>query len=194
LPFAGCAASGAEFESVATLPDAGPHAPGVSVDPAGVLPAKTENGRTGSGVLVLRSPTDPEAIRSTVRAYFHAIVEESPVELDAVLAPRALFTARGRQLPAREQLLSRFARYDYGSLRGTVIYREDELEASEPDPTEARERALRAGLDPDADQRLIHVKIPAPTAGRSRLFADDVILRLVARGAGWAVLDVTEEF
>jgi hypothetical protein len=146
------------------------------------------------GVVVLGAPRDPETIRAVVRSYFHAIVEESPGELDALLAPRALVTARSRQLPARDYLLSRFARYEYGSLRGSAIYREEELEVTDPDPVEGRERAARSGLDPNADQRLVRVPIAAAATGRQRLFGDDVVLRLVARGSGWAVLEIAEEF
>ncbi len=189
-----CNAKGPAFDSVATLPDAGRHPPGVSVDPAGELPDRSQRARTSSAVVVLGAPRDPEAIRATVRSYFHAIVEESPRELEALLSARATVTARSRQLSARDHLLSRFARHDYGSLRGSAIYREEELEITEPDPIEGRERAARAGLDPDADQRLVRVRIVAPSAGRPRLFADDVVLRLVAQGSGWAVLEITEEF
>jgi hypothetical protein len=189
-----CSANGPAFDSVATLPDAGRHPPGVSVDPAGELPARTARGRTASGVVVLGTPTDPGTIRGVVRAYFHAIVEESPSELEALIHPRAVVLARSRQLGARDYLLSRFARYDYGSLRGSVIYREEELEVTEPDPTESRERAARAGLEPDVDQRLVRIRIVAQSAGRPRLFADDLTLRLVAHGSGWVVLEIAEEF
>ena len=129
-----CGAQSPAFESVATLPDAGRHPPGVSVDPAGELPARTERARTATSVVVLGAPTDPESIRAVVRSYFQAIIEESPSALEKLLVPRALVTARSRQLPARDFLLSRFARYDYGSLRGSAIYREEELDVSEPDP------------------------------------------------------------
>jgi hypothetical protein len=189
-----CSARGAAFDSVATLPDAGRHPPGVSVDPAGELPLRAEKGRTTTGVVVLGAPMDPEMIRAVVRAYFHAIVEESPAELDMLLAQRALVTARSRQLPARDYLVSRFARYDYGSLRGSAIYRDSDLEITEPDPVEGRERAARAGLDPDAEQRLVRIPMAAAPAGHQRLFGDDVVLRLVARGSGWAVLEIAEEF
>jgi len=189
-----CNVQGPAFDSVATLPDAGRHPPGVSVDPAGELPERTQRGRTSSGVVVLGAPTDPETIRAVVRSYFHAIVEESANELDTLLAPRALVTARSRQLPARDYLIARFARYDYGSLRGSAIYREEELEVSEPDASEGRERAARAGLDPNADQRLVRVPIATTPMGRQRLFGDDVVLRLVARGSSWAVLEIAEEF
>jgi hypothetical protein len=155
---------------------------------------RTQRGRTAMSVVVLGAPTDPESIRAVVRSYFQAIVEESPGALEKLLVARALVTARSRQLPARDYLLSRFARYDYGSLRGSAIYREEELEVSEPDPVEGRERAARAGLDPDADQRVVRVPIVAPSAGRQRMFGDDVVLRLVGRGSGWAVLEIAEEF
>ena len=187
-------ANGPAFESVATLPDAGRHPPGVSVDPAGELPARTARGRTASGVVVLGTPTDPGTIRGVVRAYFHAIVEESPSEVEALLHPRAIVLARSRQVAARDFLLSRFARYDYGSLRGSVIYREEELEVTEPEATESRERAARAGLEPDVDQRLVRIRVVAQSAGRPRLFADEIVLRLVAHGSGWVVLEVLEEF
>ncbi len=185
---------GPAFDSVATLPDAGRHPPGVSVDPAGELPARAPHGRTAMGVMVLGTPTNPETIRAVVRSYFHAIVAESQSELDALLAPRATVTTKARQLPAREHLASRFARYDYGSLRGSSIYREDELEISEPDPLDSRDRAARGGVDPDADQRVVRVPVTQAGPGRQRLFGDDVVLRLVSRESGWAVLEITEDF
>lgn len=193
LGFPSCS-QGPAFDSVATLPDAGRHPPGVSVDPAGELPARAPRGRTATNVVVLGTPTNPETIRAVVRSYFHAIVAESTSELDALLAPRATLTTKSRQLPAREHLVSRFARYDYGSLRGSAIYREDELEISEPDPVDSRDRAVRAGMDPDADQRIVRIPVAQAGAGRQRLFGDDVVLRLVSRDAGWTVLEITEDF
>ena len=189
-----CGAQVPAFESVATLPEAARHAPGVSVDPAGELPAKTLHAQTSTSVVVLESPTDPATIRAVVRAYFHAVVEESPNELDALLAPRAVMTTRSRQLPAREHLLSRFARYDYGALRGSAVYREEALEITAPEPAEARERAARAGLDPEALQRVVRVPIGSTSHGQKRLFGDDVTLRLVARDAGFSILEIVEEF
>jgi hypothetical protein len=189
-----CGARGPAFESVPTLPDAGQHAPGVSVDPAGELPVRTQKAHTETTVVVLESPMDPATIRAVVRAYFHAVVEESPSELDAVLMPRAVVTTRSRQLPAREHLLSRFARYDYGALRGSAVYREESLEISEPDPADARERAARAGLDPDAGQRIVRVPIASASHGQKRLFGDDVTLRLVARDASFVIAEIVEEF
>jgi hypothetical protein len=143
---------------------------------------------------MLGTPTNPEAIRAVVRSYFHAIVAESPSELDVLLTPKATVTTKSRQFNLKEHLLSRFARYDYGSLRGSAIYREDELEISEPDPAESRDRAARGGVDPDADQRVVRVPIAAAGTGRQRLFGDDVVLRLVARESGWAVLEIAEDF
>lgn len=189
-----CSVQGPAFDSVATLPDAGRHPPGVSVDPAGELPERTQRGRTTMGVVVLGAPTDPATLRSVVRSYFHAIVEESPVELDALLAPRATVTARSRQLPARDYFAARFARYDYGALRGSALYREIDLEVSEPDAAESRERAARAGLDPEAAQRLVRVTIAPAAQGQKRLFGDDVLLRLVTRGSSWSILEIVEEF
>ena len=189
-----CGVQGPAFDSVATLPDAGRHPPGVSVDPAGELPVRTERARTTTGVVVLGAPTDPATLRSVVRSYFHAIVEESPSELEALLAPRATVTARSRQLPARDYFLARFARYDYGSLRGSALYRENDLEISEPEAAESRERAARAGVDPDAVQRLVRVTIAPSAHGQKRLFGDDVVLRLVTRGSSWSILEVVEEF
>jgi hypothetical protein len=189
-----CSAQGAAFESVPTLPDAGKHPPGVSVDPAGELPARTQRGRTSLGVVVLRAPTDPATLRAVVRAYFHAILEESPGELEALLAPRATVTTRSRQLPAREYFSARFARYEYGFLRGSALFREEDLEITEPEPSEGRERAARAGLDPDAAQRVVRVPISPAAQSQRRVFGDEVVLRLIGRGSGWSVLEVVEDF
>ena len=189
-----CSAQGAAFESVATLPDAGKHPPGVSVDPAGELPARTQRARTSLGVIVLGAPTDPATLRTAVRAYFRAILEESPGELDALLATRATVTTRSRQVPAREYFLSRFARHEYGWLRGSVLYRDEDLEITEPEPSESRERAARAGLDPEAAQRVVRIPVSPTAQGQKRVFGDDVVLRLVARGSGWSVLEIVEDF
>ncbi|HEX6272028.1 MAG TPA: hypothetical protein VFZ53_03275 [Polyangiaceae bacterium] len=179
---------------MATLPDAGKHPPGVSVDPAGELPARTQRARTSLGVIVLGAPTDPATLRTAVRAYFRAILEESPGELEALLAPRAAVTTRSRQVPAREYFLSRFARHEYGALRGSVLYRDEDIEITEPEPSERRERAARAGLDPEAAQRVVRIPVSAAAQGQKRVFGDDVVLRLVARGSGWSVLEIVEDF
>jgi hypothetical protein len=179
---------------VATLPDAGKHPPGVSVDPPGELPARAQRARTSLGVVVLGAPTDPAKLRAVVRAYFRAILEESQGDLEPLLAPRATVTTRSRQLPAREYFASRFARYEYGSLRGSTLYREEELEITEPEPSERRERAVRAGLDPEAAQRVVRIPISPAAQSQRRVFGDEVVLRLVGRGSGWSVLEIVEDF
>jgi hypothetical protein len=145
-------------------------------------------------VVVLGAPADPATLRAVVRSYFDAIVDESPSELEALLAPRATVSARSRQLPAREYFAARFARYEYGALRGSSLYREEELEITEPDPGESRERARRAGLDAGAPQRIIRVPVTSPGQGQKRLFADQVVLRVVGRGPAWEIFEVVEDF
>jgi hypothetical protein len=145
-------------------------------------------------VVVLGAPTDPATLRAVVRAYFHAIVEESPGELEGLLVPRATVTTRTRQLAARDYFATRFSRYEYGLLRGSALYREEDVEVTEPDPVERRERAARAGMDPDAAQRLVRVPMAQAILGQRRLFGDDVVLRLVSRGSSWGILEVVEDF
>jgi hypothetical protein len=145
-------------------------------------------------VVVLGAPADPATLRAVIRSYFDAIVHESPSELDALLAPRATVSTRSRQLPAREYFAARFSRHEYGALRGSSVYREEDLEITEPDPAESRERSARAGLDAAAPQRLVRVPITSAAQGQRRLFADQVVLRLVGRGPAWEILEVVEDF
>src|SRR5690348_8644851 len=85
----GCAGSGPAFETVSSLPQPERHPAGTDTEPATTRPSPERRGTTAAGLVVLETPADPNAARAVVAAFFHAVVEESPHALSAVLAPNA---------------------------------------------------------------------------------------------------------
>ncbi|HWP06590.1 MAG TPA: hypothetical protein VNN72_12640 [Polyangiaceae bacterium] len=173
----GCAAQGAGFETVTTLPKAARHPAGADIDPTPKLPPSTRRGDTESGLVVLETPADPAQARDVIAAFFRAIVSESPSAIQATLAASATMQEGARRENAQSAWASRFTRFDYRSLAGERLYRESEIRMRE-------------------DQRDLWVGVPVEVAwgSRPRLLGETFTFRLVPRGAGWAIAEIVEEF
>jgi len=189
----GCAARGPAFESTAAAPDDPRYPAGAEVDLPTTLPSPRAQGDTESGIVVLQAPSDPRRARATVDAFFRAMTEESPSALASVIATDALVQAGSKREPARNYYLGRFTRHDYRALRGEKLYHPGDVEVWER--SEVGElRTSPAPLEPAAGQVVIRVRVTVSWAGRPRLFGDELVFRLVARGKGFLISEIVEDF
>jgi hypothetical protein len=188
-----CSANGPAFESVASLPEEPRRPAGTEIEPRLDLPGSKHDAHTGAGLVVLESPADPQAARAVIAAFFRAATEESPTALDALLAPQAMIQSGSRREPVRTHFQMRFARLDYRSLAGEVVYRDADLELWERGPSGAEARA-GAPLTPNERELVARVRIAASWVGRPRLFGDELVFRLAPSGRGWTIGEIVEDF
>jgi len=189
----GCASSGPAFESATEAPDEPRYPAGAEVDLPTTLPAPRAQGDTENGIVVLQAPTDPRRARATVDAFFRAMIEESPSGLASVVAADALVQVGSKREPARNHYLGRFTRHDYRALRGEKLFHPGDVEIWEQSAT-GEVRASSAPLEPAAGQVVIRVRVTASWTGRPRLFGDELVFRLVARGKGFLITEIVEDF
>jgi hypothetical protein len=193
LVLAACGSRGPAFDSVASLPE-GPRRPaGTEIEPKLELPGSKHDAHTGAGLVVLESPADPAGARAVIAAFFRAATEESTTALDALLTPQAMIQSGSRREPVRTHFQMRFARLDYRSLAGDVVYRDADLELWErgPSGTEARSGAP---LTPNERELVARVRIGVTWVGRPRLFGDELVFRLAPSGRGWTISEIVEDF
>ncbi len=172
-----CAPAGPPFESVTTLPKPARHPAGTDIEPTTTLPAAERRGTTATGLVVLETPPDPRAARAVVGAFFRAVVEESPRALAAVLAPNAMMQNGSRRESANTAWSGRFARYDYRSLAGEIIYRDADVKAYR-----------------DEDDLMLEVPIDVAWGSRPRMFGDTLTFRLTPSGGSFVIQEILEEF
>jgi hypothetical protein len=177
LAAGGCASRGLAFETVSALPEPAQHPAGTDVDRQSAWPTAERRGATGSALVVLRTPIAPAAARRVIAAFFHALVLESPRELSALFTPDATMQNGARREGAGAVWGSRFARFDYASLAGELIYSDADLK-----------------LTSDDDDLLVEVPIKVSWGSRPRMLGDALIFRLTARGAGWLIAEMVEDF
>jgi len=177
LSGAACAAQGAAFESVTTLPKAARHPAGADVNPQTKLPQADRRGTTESGLVVLRTPVAPGAARRVIAAFFRALVLESPRELSAVITHDATMQNGSRREGAGAVWSARFARFDYSSLAGEVIYSDADLK-----------------LWNDDDDLMVEADIQVTWGARPRMLGDALTFRLTPNGASWLIAEIAEDF
>lgn len=189
------------FVTASDLPTERRRPDGVAVDPSSSPPKAIDVGNTTDGLVTLRAPVGIEQALSTVRQFFHAIVEEDREALSAVLTRDALNTnpSMGGG-PAGSPSASlfwahRFQRLDYTKLAGEVVYRENELDVyraedetmTSPHPA-VRLDALMAG------DVVIRVPIATPRVGTDRLMGDEILIWLRRTGREYKIFRLLEEF
>lgn len=193
-----CTAGSPAFETVSRFPDEPRHAPGVAVDPTPALPAPTTTDSANHALVVLRTPADPSAARAAVRAFFKAVVEEQPSRLDALLSSDAWMQTNSRsdRQPALPYWQSRLAKFNYGALRGQLVYRESEMETYRPGDLARLKASRRLPLAISNNQVLIRVPIATPRVGHQRLFADEMlfVLRPKAGNGRYVISGIDENF
>lgn len=192
-----CAARGPRsLETVTAFGDEPRRAPGVAVDPAPELPAPEPAAHPEQGVVVLRTPQDPEAAREVVRAFFRAVAQGSYSEVEPFLADEAWLSAgtmSGRQR-ARQYWQTRLSRLDYGSLAGSSIFRETELETYRVRDLANLRPPRTLGVVAQPDDVIIRVPISIPKTGKTRLFGDEIVFVLRPKGNGYTIVDMAEDF
>jgi hypothetical protein len=173
----GCAASGPGFETVTTLPKPPRHPAGTDLEPATTLPAAERRGTTAAGLVVLETPADPNAARAVVAAFFHALVEESPRALSAVLTPNARMQNGAHREGAASVWSGRFARFDYRSLAGEALYRDSDVQVTE-----------------EEHDLLLRVPLGIAWGSRPRMLGDEFTFRLVPTGASFLIDEIVEDY
>jgi hypothetical protein len=151
---------------------------------------------SGDEVAVLQTPTDTALGLEIVRRFFRAVVEESPGDLDSVLADDARASLNGNDLlPASSSWRARLARLDYQSLDNHVIYRPSEIETYRQ--VGAAPPLRHAGPLPrtiTGNQLLLRVPIVAPRSGPTRLFGDEMWFLLKPGPNGYRIAELIENF
>lgn len=171
-------------------------ATGIAVDPAPEPPAPTAVAHTEQGFVVLRTPEDPEAAREVVRGFFRAVSQGSYAELEQLISEDAWLSAgamAGRQ-KARQYWQLRLSRLDYGSLAGSSVFRDSELETYRAADLAALRPPRALGVVAQGEDVVVRVPIAAPRSGKTRLFGDEIVFVLRPKGSRYAIVDMAEEF
>jgi hypothetical protein len=189
-----CSTGAARFAtSDARETEAPRRAPGVAVDPGLELPEPAPRGSTESFVTVLSTPHDLGHATGLVAAYFRAITLESGEALDLVLSSEASLESSSGRFPARAAWRSRFAQFDYQSLRSASLYRDGDLETyrGSDQPTLGVQRRLP---EMRADDVFVRVRLDVTQVQKTRLFADEIGFLMRPRGEGYQILTISEDF
>jgi hypothetical protein len=172
-----CAAGGAGFESVTSLPEPARHPAGADVDPEMQWPSAERRGSTASGLVVLQTPVAPAAAHRVIAAFFRAVVLESPRDLAALLTRDAVMQNGARREGAVSAWAARFSRFDYATLSGEVIYSDADTK-----------------LASDGEDLMVEVPITVTWGTRPRMLGDALTFRLTPNGASWLVAEIMEDF
>ena len=194
LALSSCVASTARF-ATSDAPDAERprRAPGIAVDPKFELPEASARGSTESFVTVLTAPRDLERATALVAAYFRAITLESGEALELVLSAEASLESSSGRFPARAAWRSRFAQFDYQTLRSAPLYRDAELETYRG--SDRPELALWRRLpEMRADDVFVRVRLDVTQVQKTRLFADEIGFLMRPRGDGYQIVSISEDF
>lgn len=194
LAVSACGAGPARFPtSDAPEADIPRRAPGVAVDPEFELPEAAPKGTTESFVTVLSAPRDLKHATGLVAAYFRAITLESGEALDLVLSSEASLESSSGRFPARAAWRSRFAQFDYQSLRSASLYRDADLEKyrGSDQPELGVQRRLP---EMRVDDVFVRVRLDVTQVQKTRLFADEIGFLMRPRGDGYQIVTITEDF
>jgi hypothetical protein len=168
-------------------------APGVAVDPELELPEAAPRGSTESVVTVLSTPHDLKHATGLVAAYFRAITLESGEALDLVLSTEASLESSSGRFPARAAWRSRFAQFDYQSLRSASLYRDADLETYRGSD-QSKLGVQRRLPEMRTDDVFVRVRLDVTQVQKTRLFADEIGFLMRPRGDGYQILTISEDF
>ena len=143
--------------------------------------------------MVLSAPRDLKRATEMVAAYFRAITLESGEALELVLSSEALLESSSGRSPARAAWRSRFAQFDYQSLRSASLYRDADLETYRG--TDQPELALQRHLPEMRDDEVfVRVRLDVTEVQKTRLFADEIGFLMRPRGNGYQIVKISEDF
>jgi hypothetical protein len=189
-----CGAGAARFPtSEARETEAPRRPPGVAVDPELELPPASPRGTTESFVSVLSAPRDLKHATGLVAAFFRAITLESGEALDLVISSDASLDSSSGRFPARAAWRSRFAQFDYQSLRSASLYRDGDLETyrGSDQPKLGVQRRLP---EMRADDVFVRVRLDVTQVQKTRLFADEIGFLMRPSGDGYQIVTISEDF
>jgi hypothetical protein len=169
-------------------------APGVAVDPRTELPAPSSRGESNASLLVLSAPRDVERAKALVHAFFVAITLESADALDLVLSSDAYLESSSGRNPARQAWRSRFAQFDYGSLRSAPLFRTSDLETYRGREHAALAATRRLPPHMQPDDVFVRVHLEVTHVSKTRLFADELGFLLRPSEGGYRITTISEDF
>ena len=168
--------------------------PGVAEVVAVALPVAGRSGNSRDQLLLLRAPAAADAARRTVRDFMRAVVEEAPERFALLLTSQAYVnTPAGRQ-PALSFWQTRIAQFDYGALKGQLLFRDAELQTLRAQDLTRLAPNRRLPLELGEDEIAMRVPIRISWSGRTRLFGDELIFRLQPVGARFEIAEISEDF
>jgi hypothetical protein len=187
-------AIGACAQATISPPDtASPHAPGIAVDPVFEFPSALPSAETTRGLVVLAEPVNPEAARTTVDAFFDAVVAESEPDMESVLMPGARLRANAKARPDTAITIwqLRWKKLDYRTLGSGPLYRPGALEIyPPPDSGKSAERPLP--LVARKGEILVRVSLGG---GRAvGLLGPEIVFAVVCGNPACRITEMVEDF
>jgi hypothetical protein len=169
-------------------------APGVVVEQNAEPPTPVERGNASDQFVVLRAPISEAGARETVRAFFRAVLKETPEALDALLAAQAFSGAGGNRQSARILWRARLNQLDYTELSSALVYHDSELELYRPEELAHLPARRRLPFNLAEDEIAIRVPVAQSSTRSTRLFGDELVFRLHALAGRFEIAEIWEDF
>ncbi|HEX9619606.1 MAG TPA: hypothetical protein VF989_05705 [Polyangiaceae bacterium] len=193
----GCSLRGSPaFPTRTGEPETSARPPGVAVDRAQHLPPADTSSPAERGLAVLTAPHGLAEAEHSLRAFFDAVIAESPAELDAVLDARAWLKsdAASPRQRARSFWRSRFARLDYSELTRQTIYHERDVEIYRAEELSVLGAERRIDVQPLPGDIVMRVPISAGRDRSERLFGETMVLLLRYDEGRFRIVEIQEDF
>jgi hypothetical protein len=175
-------------------PAAPRRAPGVVIEESPEPPSPQQEANASDRFVVLRVPVSAEAARETVRAFFRAVLRESPDELDTLFSAQAFSGAGGNRQPARSFWRSRLNQLDYTELSSSLVYHDTELELYRASELAHLPTSRKLPFNLAEDEIAIRVHVAQSSTRTTRLFGDELVFRLHAVGERFEIAEIWEDF
>jgi hypothetical protein len=185
----GCASG--PVVTAAELPTVPRHPDGVLLEPPPALPTP-EDRAEARGVVLLREPLGPEAVRHLVTDFLHAFVQEDIDALLTLLLPNAGPLDGPRRGTLRDTWYARMRSFDYSKLSGEEIAHFDQIERAEYDDLGEPGEPPRPTMMRRGDV-LVRVPIATPRVGTDQVFPEVLILLLRRDEGRFKIAGVGEE-
>jgi hypothetical protein len=188
------ACAGARFDTTDPHSEPPPRRPpGIAVDPVTEWPKPQPRGNSEHGLLVLSAPRSLSEVHAVIDRFFHAMVAETPEEIDLLLSDQAFLESTAGRQPARGALRSRLAQLDYSLLRGVPLYLARDVEVYRAEDARILESLRSLPRELARDQIYARVRLSVAHAGKTRLFSDQVGFLLRANSSGFRIVSINED-
>lgn len=184
------------FATRSEAAEAPARAPGVPVDRVARLPRADASSPAERGLAVLAAPHSLAEAEQSLRAFFDAVIAESPTGIDLVVESRAWLKsdASGPRQRARSFWRTRFARLDYSGLTRQSIYHEREVEIYRADELDILAAERRIDVQPLPGDVVMRVPISAGRDRSERLFGETMVLVFRFDKGLFRIVEIVEDF